>query len=637
MEHSYRLVVSCNKKYPLLNTPGTVYVEAGRKVRLEKSAHTENEDSEFLDSLPFGDDTGDNISLKNPEWNEMTVIYWVFRNYEKLGNPEYIGFEQYRRHFIFGEWRKVTERALCFPFDEVNEAYEKVLRQDRENVERYLSKYDLIYPKYHMSCSVYEQYRRESPNGHHIEDLDLVVRIISELFPSYKAYAGKYLGGRMNCFCNMFVMKKELFFEFCNFIFPVLFEFEKRRNNADRSFAEKRLFVSERLTGIFICRLVSEHYRCCPVPVALVSHHDKAEILPSSASKGSENAVVIRAFCNGAAAAAACLASIGENIKRGRGTDVPDVLVQSEALSAAEQKLLSETADRFGLRVSFPDISILNKASGSCTKIRSHYDSLKEPQSPGVPALCLISALKNYRKIAFIDSRCTVLGDLIELLRSSAESGFAAVPSSLRFYLASKAEALASGKPHKVLAECADFFSAPLVVLNTEKTESSGAAEWLTSAVDGCFRNGSFDKVAFNNIKEKFKEKFFSQTEALPCSWNIEPELMSQNGENKLLPDDAASLVREAHGSPKLINFSNDSVKPWIGVVYDEDLIWWEYFRKCPGYDILLQNLRSGRYDSAGVQGSADLSSVRNSSERRPGKFCSAAALIRRVISLFSR
>lgn len=125
MEHSYRLVVSCNKKYPLLHTPGTVYVEAGRKVRLEKSAHNENEESEFLDSLPFGDDTGDNISIRNPEWNEMTVIYWVFRNYEKLGNPDYIGFEQYRRHFIFDEWRKVPERALCLPFDEVNEAYEK--------------------------------------------------------------------------------------------------------------------------------------------------------------------------------------------------------------------------------------------------------------------------------------------------------------------------------------------------------------------------------------------------------------------------------------------------------------------------------------------------------------------------------
>ncbi|MBQ1873238.1 MAG: hypothetical protein II152_05695 [Succinivibrionaceae bacterium] len=58
MEHSYKLVVSSNRKYPMLHAPETVYVEAGRALRLRKAGRISAEDREFLDSLPFGDDTG---------------------------------------------------------------------------------------------------------------------------------------------------------------------------------------------------------------------------------------------------------------------------------------------------------------------------------------------------------------------------------------------------------------------------------------------------------------------------------------------------------------------------------------------------------------------------------------------------
>lgn len=138
MEHSYKLIVSSNRKYPLLHTPETVYVEAGRAVRLKNAERISAEEREFLDSLPFGDDTEENISARNPEWNEMTVIYWAFRNYDRIGNPEYIGFEQYRRHFIFDRWRKVPGRGIAFQFEGINPGYEKALRQDSDNVGKYL-------------------------------------------------------------------------------------------------------------------------------------------------------------------------------------------------------------------------------------------------------------------------------------------------------------------------------------------------------------------------------------------------------------------------------------------------------------------------------------------------------------------
>lgn len=51
----------------------------------------------------LGDDQGDNISALNARYNEMTAIYWVFRHYGEIGNPEFVGFDHYRR---FLNWKR---------------------------------------------------------------------------------------------------------------------------------------------------------------------------------------------------------------------------------------------------------------------------------------------------------------------------------------------------------------------------------------------------------------------------------------------------------------------------------------------------------------------------------------------------
>ena len=43
-----------------------------------------------------------------------------------------------------------------------------------------------------------------------------------QVYPEYYESAISYINGRDNYFCNMFIMKKELFFEYCNYIFPIL-------------------------------------------------------------------------------------------------------------------------------------------------------------------------------------------------------------------------------------------------------------------------------------------------------------------------------------------------------------------------------------------------------------------------------
>ena len=72
-----------------------------------------------------GDNTGDNISLKNSLWSELTGLYWGWKNL----NCDYMGLVQYRRHFMFKK---------------KGGSFESVLTQDE--AEHLLEEADIVLP-----------------------------------------------------------------------------------------------------------------------------------------------------------------------------------------------------------------------------------------------------------------------------------------------------------------------------------------------------------------------------------------------------------------------------------------------------------------------------------------------------------
>jgi hypothetical protein len=64
----------------------------------------------------------------------------------------------------------------------------------------------------------------------------------------------------------MFILSKKLFFEYCEWMFDILEEFEKRVD-----ISEKRFFISERLSGVFIAHLMrNEKYRFKILPITFI-------------------------------------------------------------------------------------------------------------------------------------------------------------------------------------------------------------------------------------------------------------------------------------------------------------------------------------------------------------------------------
>ncbi len=210
------------------------------------------------------DDKGDNISAKNASYCELTAQYWVWKNVE----ADYYGFFHYRRYFSFSEKEFATTHEP-FVFDEVvlddnREDNLKKIDFDEQVMRRVIEENDFIVSRVSHSLTnetVYEQY--VNAVGHHVEDLETVVSIIKENYPEFIEATEKYLNGTDIYCCNMFIMKKVLFEDYCNWLFDILSKHEERRDISVYPPIDRRVsgYLAERLCGIFITYLYEKGYK----------------------------------------------------------------------------------------------------------------------------------------------------------------------------------------------------------------------------------------------------------------------------------------------------------------------------------------------------------------------------------------
>lgn len=203
----------------------------------------------------ISDALGDNISSLNPVYNEMTAAYWLWKHYDEIGSPEKIVFQQYRRRFAvnaeynYNECDLLTEKEL------------ENIALDTETIDSVFDGADYAAPYPLRVTSVKKQYS----SAHDIRDVELALTIISELTPEYAETAKEYFEGDASYLYNMFAFDRETFFRYAEWMFTVLDEFVKRRTS------EGRLFISERLTGVFFHKLTEEGKREKRLPVLFVT------------------------------------------------------------------------------------------------------------------------------------------------------------------------------------------------------------------------------------------------------------------------------------------------------------------------------------------------------------------------------
>lgn len=361
-----------------------------------------------------GDDTGDNISLKNENFCELTALYWMWKN-DDISRD--VGLMHYRRVFDFAgehddhyQTEYFAERNKLFDLNVYNVQVEKFLETEYKN-------YDIVASKPHrMPMTVKENY----DNEHYISDLELVGEIIAEKYPEYSDYFEAYINEHVLYMFNMFVTSKEIFNEYCEWLFDILFEAEKKiqpevklRNTYN---ARVYGFLSERLFGTYLTKIMKEgKYK---IKFLNVINLAEANIVPKESIKtiGNEKSekdinIVFSSDDNYVPHTAAFLRSILEN-KNSEYTY--NFYFFSTHVQEKNIKILNNIVKEYE-NCTFKNISIGDYFS---TGFRAN-NSL--PSSATYNRFLIFEILKNLDRVLYIDVDTIVQSDLVELYFSDLQ------------------------------------------------------------------------------------------------------------------------------------------------------------------------------------------------------------------------
>ena len=226
-EKDIKIFVTYKDKHKIIETDIIKPIQTGRAIA-----------DEAFEGM-IGDDTGENISAENPYYAELSAQYWAWKNYDKIGNPDYIGFMHYRRHFIFNEQyksemddKKSQFGYSAYVFKSITDEYLSQIHLDDQHIKETVKDTDIIFIKKanakYLNCKNGREDFSKNCYGSHPEDYDKCMQLIEKLHPDYAEEIAELNKGPYRYFYNMFIMKKDEFFEYSQFLFPILDEFKKQ-------------------------------------------------------------------------------------------------------------------------------------------------------------------------------------------------------------------------------------------------------------------------------------------------------------------------------------------------------------------------------------------------------------------------
>ena len=207
-----RVVVAAHKPYAMPDDPVYLPLQVGAVGRATIAGFAR-------------DDEGDSISSRNTGWCELTGLYWAWKNLD----ADAVGLVHYRRHFK-GSHGIASGAEL----------------------EGQLASADAILPvpRNYFIESTYSQYA----HAHHAQDLDVTREVLAGRHPECLAAFDATMKSTKGHRFNMFVMKRPFLDAYCEWLFDVLFELERRLDVSSYSPYDARVFgfVGERLLDVWL-------------------------------------------------------------------------------------------------------------------------------------------------------------------------------------------------------------------------------------------------------------------------------------------------------------------------------------------------------------------------------------------------
>lgn len=606
----FNLIESLNAQNNMFFTPAKRHVEdlttraslsrfdEQKSLRIFVSCHKEVDlfDSQILQPVQVGaskanwrfpwalqDDDGENISDLNPMYCELTAQYWAWKNVD----CERYGFCHYRRYFNFSD---VNHKEN--PYGEIMDGRIGKKTQEKfglfdDNILKQVEGYDIVTTKFQDLrffpglFSTPKQHWYDAPNLHD-EDLDLMIEILKEMHPDYSAACDAYLNGHKTCFCNMFVMTKEIFSDYCPWLFGILEEFCNRADFTNYSKEALRTagHLAERLLNIYIVKHQMDGGNWNHKEVQCV-HFEKPDkiALPATNFKHSQIdkqivPVVFAADNNYVPVLTTAIYSMCKNASENYKYDI---VVLTNNIAQHNKEMMQEFLSHFkNVSLRFFNVDHL---------IEDYELTTSNPHISNETyyRFLIQEVLPEYDKVVYLDSDMIIEGDVSEIFDVDLGDNLIAAVKDIDFLGNLNFQDNARIRYNQKVLHMADpynYFQAGTLVLNTKGLrELHKTEEWMEFACDS---------TLIYNDQDILNRECEGRVTYLPMDWNV---MHNCGGRIEKVftyaPAQAFEDYFAARTNPKVIHFAGFE-KPWTFAEVDLQEHFWKYARQTPFYEMLL-------------------------------------------------
>lgn len=567
-----KIYVACHKEAYVPKNPYLYQIQVGTALsesRLEGILH---------------DDEGDSISEKNKSYCELTAQYWAWKN----DDADYYGLFHYRRYLSFDPDIK-TDIFSNVVFNRINDEVINEIKLLPDAMRELITKYDIIVAKSRKyqegdarrketKLSVYEEY--DISAAQHQRDLDIMLRVLKQKYPEFSEVADAYMESDTPYECNLFIMKREHYMDYCKWMFDILFDVEKQLDTTWYSIEEYRVmgFLAERLHGIYINYLKKkENVRYTELPrVILKDTEPSAELKPIFQSS---IPIVLAANEKFAPYLDVMIRSIICHASPDRNYDI--IILHNDITDRSKELIKSAAVKKENISIRF-------------ARVKEYFDETKLFVNNHLSVetyyrLIIPELMPDYHKVLYLDCDMIVERDVSELydielgdnLVAAAKDVDAAGQINLgnekwKSYII---EDLGVAIPY-------NYFQAGVLIFNLDGLRKATSINKLLEMAQ-THRYTYLDQDIMNIICK-------DRVVYLPQAWNVlmdwkEPNL-SRMDIMKMAPRELYTEYIEARKNPYIVHYAGGQ-KPWIVADCDFSELFWKYARQSPWYELMIYNI----------------------------------------------
>lgn len=533
----------------------------------------------------LGDDTGDNISEKRMSFNELTVQYWAWKNVK----ADYYGLCHYRRYHNFSGEDFLTASGEanngCVLAENLSEETIEKFGLTENKIREYLKDADIVVHKPILVTDFgaknnYDAMKK-SPKYHNIHDVDLMLKVISEKYPEMTKIAYQYMNDTDEWLYNCYVMNAEVFNAYCEWIFDILFEVEKRINTENYTTTQYRAMglLGEHFFGVYLQYLKKKKkYRIKETELVFIKNPQKNEIPQKITPQCNEEVVLVSNFNNNYVPVfTVFLSSVLDHISEKYSYNY---IILSDDISEENKLTISKMiapyrnfyVQYYSPKEHLQGINLF--MNNSVYTIDMYYRAV-------VPY-----ALKNHDKALILDVDMICMDDPAKLYFEDIENYYAGAVKDVvyqgwlnGFVSDAKAYAIDTLKLNNPYNYC----NTGVLLMNLKKIRENFAEEYVRGFINTHkFRVYEQDTL---NVLYQDKMKFINPR------WNLFAYTnygVKDSVNLAVYTDEQAYQV--ARKDPGFIHYAAHP-KPWTNPECDLAVYFWQYARKSPFYELMIARM----------------------------------------------